>query len=242
MDVSKWEKYLTETDRAVLSGRGFGKRVGFGKRPVVLLIELQNYERGDKDEPISQSIKRFPSSCGDLAWEAVRKVSNVLGAARPKNVPIFYTRIEVDPNSLDTKTQPRKSNFMPKTENWMYGGTWGTEMISEVAPQPGDTVITKPRQSAFFGTPLNAMFTSLGIDTVIIGGGSTSNCVRATVFDSSQLGYRTIVMEDCVFDRIQISHYVNLFDMDRQYADVVPSSEVISYFQKETFQYENMRK
>jgi nicotinamidase-related amidase len=212
--------------------------MGFGKRPALVLIELQNYERGDKEEPIAESIRRFPSSCGDAAWKAVRNIGKILEVARPKKIPTVYTKIEVDPNGIDARAEHRKSELMPMSENWMYAGTWGARMIEEVAPQPGDTVLLKKRASAFFGTPLNAWFNLLGIDTVIVGGGTTSACVRATVYDSSALGYRTIVIEDCVFDRNQISHDVSLFDMDRQFADVVRSEEVIGYLQSRSFVYE----
>jgi nicotinamidase-related amidase len=70
-----------------------------------------------------------------------------------------------------------------------------------------------------------------GIDTVIVCGGATSNCVRATVFDSASLNFRTIVAEEAVMDRIPVSHAISLFDMDRQFADVVKCDEIVAYFE-----------
>ena len=120
-------------------------------------------------------------------------------------------------------------------EGWQWAGTWGTQIVDEVAPEKGDVVLKKPTSNAFFGTPLNTYFTQLGIDTVIIAGGSTANCVRATVIDSSARGYKTIVIEDCVFDRIPIDHEIALFDFQRGSADVVSSKEVINYLKNVTY-------
>src|SRR5690606_8558530 len=82
------------------------------------------------------------------------------------------------------------------------------------------------RTWGYNGTPLLGYLIEREVDTVIIMGGSTSNCVRATVFDASSYNFRTIVVQEGVFDRIPISHAISLFDMDRQFADVVPSAEV----------------
>jgi maleamate amidohydrolase len=91
-------------------------------------------------------------------------------------------------------------------------------------------VIIKKKPSAFFGTPLLSYLVERQIDTVVIVGGATSNCVRATVFDASSFNLRTIVPHDAVFDRLPVSHAISLFDMDRQFADVVSTQEVIERF------------
>ena len=90
----------------------------------------------------------------------------------------------------------------------------------EVGPEPGDVVFVKKKPSAFLGTPLLPYLVDRKIDTLVIVGGATSNCVRATVFDSASYNFRTIVPADAVFDRLAISHAISLFDMDRQFADV----------------------
>jgi nicotinamidase-related amidase len=83
--------------------------------------------------------------------------------------------------------------------------------------------------SAFFGTPLQAYLTELKVDTLIVVGGSTSNCVRATVVDGAQSNYRVLVPREAVFDRIPLSHAVSLFDMDRSSANVMSKDAVIQY-------------
>ena len=76
---------------------------------------------------------------------------------------------------------------------------------------------------------LQSLLTGLGVDTTIIVGNSTSGCVRATACDAISGGFRPIVPSDCVADRVPLSHQVNLFDMDSKYADVMPSTDVLSY-------------
>jgi nicotinamidase-related amidase len=80
---------------------------------------------------------------------------------------------------------------------------------------------------------LAAFLVERSINTVIVVGGATSNCVRATVFDASSYNFRTIVPADAVFDRLPVSHAISLFDMDRQFADVTTASAVIDYLQAE---------
>lgn len=97
----------------------------------------------------------------------------------------------------------------------------------EFAPQPGDVVIFKQRASAFFGTPLIAHLAQLGVDTVIIFGESTSGCVRASTVDGYSNGYHMVMAEECCFDRSEISHKVNLFDLHHKYADVMKVDEIV---------------
>jgi nicotinamidase-related amidase len=113
--------------------------------------------------------------------------------------------------------------------DWCLEGTEGAELLPEVGPKPGDIVFVKKKPSGFHGTPLLGYLIDRGIDTLIVLGGATSNCVQATVFDSASYNFRTIVPADAVFDRLPISHAIGLFDMDRQFADVVTSDEVIAH-------------
>ena len=93
----------------------------------------------------------------------------------------------------------------------------------------GDVVIDKKKPSCFFGTPLQAYLNDRRVDTLIITGGSTANCVRATAVESSSFNYFTILPREAVFDRIPLSHEVSLFDLDRGFADVVTTAEVVDY-------------
>ena len=101
------------------------------------------------------------------------------------------------------------------------------DIIDEVGPLPGEPVLLKSSPSAFWGTPLMGHLNYLGIDTIITCGESTSGCVRASVVDGCTNRYRMVVVEECVFDRHQASHAINLFDMHQKYADVLPLGEVL---------------
>ena len=109
----------------------------------------------------------------------------------------------------------------PETEGWCLEGSEGAQIHALVQPGSDDLILDKTKPSAFHGTPLLDLLVARGVDTVLIAGGSTSNCVRATAVDAASHNLRTIVVEECVFDRFEISHLVALFDLDRQYGDVV---------------------
>ena len=86
--------------------------------------------------------------------------------------------------------------------------------------------------SAFFETNLGSLFTFHGVDTVVVTGGSTSGCVRATVVDSLSRSFRTIVPEECVADKHESPHFANLYDMALKYADVLPVAEVLAFMEQ----------
>ncbi len=218
-----WTDYLGEQDRAVLARGRFAQRMGFGTRPAIVAIDCQRYmvgERGVDDG-------RYPSSCGPIGWAAVDRIAELLHAARGAGVPVFLTRFVLAADGSDIGVYGRKRAFLAGREDWCLEGTPGAELLPEVGPHPGDIVIVKKKPSAFFGTPLLAYLVDRQIDTVVIVGGATSNCVRATVFDASSLNLRTIVPHEAVFDRLPVSHAISLFDMDRQFADVMSTQEVI---------------
>lgn len=227
------DKYgiLTERDQETLATARMGTRMGLGSNVAVIVIDAQVYMIGDKCEPMHESNKRFPSSCGETGWHACEKIKMILEKAREKNMPIFYSQMTMAADGWDAGVYTLKRSLL-QNPNWMLDGTPGWEIAPMLAPGPKDHVFIKKKPSAFFGTPLLSYLNDRHIDTLIITGGSTSNCVRATVFDASSYNYRAIVVEDGVFDRIEISHKVSLFDMDRQWADVMPTSEILEEMEK----------
>lgn len=102
-------------------------------------------------------------------------------------------------------------------------------LIDALAPIDGEVVIHKRSASAFGSTALAAVLNQLGVDTLIVAGESTSGCVRATVVDGRDLRYTVVVPEECVFDRTEASHAINLYDMHREYAHVWLLDETIGY-------------
>lgn len=222
--MKPWDRFLTDEDRAVLARGKWAGRAGTGQRPAVIAIDLQNYmvgERGVDDA-------RYPYSCGEVGWRSVDAGKRILEAARKTSVPVIYTRFVLDPSGNDGGIFIRKVR-KGEGECAFLAGTHGAEIIPEIAPVPGDLVIDKKKASAFFGTPLQAYLTARGIDTLIVIGGSTSNCVRATAVDGSQANYMVLIPEEAVFDRLQLSHAAALFDLDRTFADVVTTDETVAY-------------
>ncbi len=106
------------------------------------------------------------------------------------------------------------------------------DIIDEVEPLPGEAVLRKASPSAFWGTPLIGHLNALHVDTIITCGESTSGCVRASVVDGCTYRFRMTVVEECVFDRHEAAHAMNLFDMNQKYADVLPLQEVLDYLDR----------
>ena len=100
------------------------------------------------------------------------------------------------------------------------------DIVDEVAPIEGEAFLRKSSPSPFYGTPIVGHLNALGVDTLIVAGESTSGCVRASVVDACTHRYHTIVAEECVFDRHEATHAINLFDMNQKYADVLALADI----------------
>jgi nicotinamidase-related amidase len=226
---SIWDEYLTDLDRSVYAAAGFGHRSGFGTRPAILIIDVQYRTCGETPKPIMEAIKEYKTSCGETGWAAVGIIEQLLALARPRSVPIIYPVVERK-NRFDTGRW--KDKIPAIADKTSYIGDRGTRIIESIAPEPGDVVVSKRYASAFFGTPLMTYLNDLDRDTLFVTGATTSGCVRATVADAFSYGFHVVVVEDGVFARGEVSHAINLFDMDQKYADVISSKECLEYLQK----------
>jgi len=227
--MATWDDILTERDKEVFALSGFGKKAGLGQRPALLIIDVNYNFTGDKPEPILESVKRFRTSCGEEGWQAVYRIRELLAEARKKHLPTFYTTAEENRSNstLMVGGWAAKSNRTTEdmTEQWERAN----EIVEEIAPQPGDIIVHKQKPSAFFGTALMSMLNEVHADTVLVCGTTTSGCVRASVIDAFSYNMKVSVVEECVFDRGQASHKINLFDMAMKYADVIPLKETVEY-------------
>jgi nicotinamidase-related amidase len=226
--MATWDDILSERDKQVFALSGYGKRAGFGQRPAVLIIDVNYNFVGDKPEPILESVKRFRNSCGAEGWEGVHHIAELLAAARRKHLPTFYTTGHDDRANAVAFGRWQAKNSR-STEDMSETWDKGNEIVAEIAPQPGDIVVRKQKPSAFFGTPLMSMLNEVHADSVLVAGTTTSGCVRASVIDAFSYNMKVSVVEECVFDRGQASHKINLFDMAMKYADVIPLKETIDY-------------
>ena len=219
-----WDDAITERDKQVYQKSGYGEqRIGFGTKPALVIIDVTYGFTGNKSEPILESIEHFPGSCGEEGWAAIHQIASLLPLARQKHIPVIYSKQDKGRKPegwLNWKSSRAKElDKTPETR----------EIVREIAPVEGEIVIEKTRPSIFFGTPLPVMLNALGIDTLLISGCVTSGCIRASVIDAFSYGYRVAIIEECTFDRGQISHKINLFDMNAKYADVLPMAEVKEY-------------
>jgi len=221
----QWTDLLSAEDRATMERARFGRRIGLGEHPAVLVIDVQTYMVGRP----GSALDAYPSACPS-ARAALAPLARLLAAARAAGAPVIYTVFTLRRDGGDIGVYGRKRDLLT-IDGWCLEGTPGAAIVPEVAPQPGDIVLPKKKPSAFFGTPLLSLLIDRGVDTILVTGGSTSNCVRATVVDSASYNFRTAVAADCVFDRFAISHRVALFDMDRQYADVLESATAVSHLE-----------
>ncbi|OGP18973.1 MAG: hypothetical protein A2038_02705 [Deltaproteobacteria bacterium GWA2_57_13] len=222
-----WDPFLTEQDKAHVAMKP-PKSIGFGPKPALLLIDLYRWVFGDKPEPVLEAIKAWPGSCGLAAWNAIPHIQTLLRTAREVRIPIIHItglpgagvdewsfRRDGDPSQLSPEARERRRRKF--------------DIVNEVEPLPGEAVLRKLSPSAFWGTPLVGHLNQLGVDTVIACGESTSGCVRASVVDGCTYRFRMIVAEECVFDRHEACHAINLFDMNQKYADVLPLKDVVQY-------------
>ncbi|RAI37398.1 isochorismatase family protein [Rhodoplanes roseus] len=225
-----WNKFLTERDKQVFAASGYGANGGFGKRPALLVIDVNWAFCGDKPEPILESIKRWRNSCGAEGWTAVAHIKQLVEKARAKGLPVIYTTGVRRADNWDAGSWAWKNTRNSEDKLAIVPNLDGNEIVSEIAPGPKDIVITKQKPSGFFGTNLASYLTLLGADSVIVTGTTTSGCVRATVLDAFSLNYRVALAEEGCFDRSEASHAINLCDMHAKYADVVKTAEVLTFF------------
>jgi len=227
MNPKVWSSFITDLDQQVFDAAGYGKTMGTGTRPALFIIDVHYNFVGDAPEPILESVKKYRTSCGERGWSSVEHIQRLLGAARSKNLPVVYTVSERRKDYLDSGVQRLKSyRHMEPTS---VAGSKGSQVVAEVAPETQDILISKRKPSAFFGTPLMSYMNDLDVDTIILTGTTTSGCIRATAVDAFSYNFKTVIHEECCFDRFDSSHAINLFDLNTKYADVVPLKSVMEY-------------
>jgi nicotinamidase-related amidase len=229
MSEPVWNKFLTERDKQVFATGGFGSRQGFGKRPAILVVDVNYNFCGDRPEPILESIKRWRNSCGEEAWEGIKAIKRLLDAGRAKGLPVIYTTGIRRADNWDAGGWAWKNKRTVERQKAQGTGENGDTIVPEIAPQPQDIMIFKQKPSAFAGTPLMSYLMLLGADSLLLAGTTTSGCVRATVLDAFSTNIKTTVVEEGCFDRSQASHAINLCDMHAKYADVLKLDEVLEF-------------
>lgn len=222
-----WDRYLSEQDKTHAALKPH-KPIDFGKKPALLLIDLYRWVFGDKPQPLLETVDEWPGSCGMAGWNALPHIQKLLQAAREARIPIIH--ISGLPGAgVDEWSFRREGDTSKLSAEALERRRHKFDIIDEVEPLPGEAVLRKLSPSAFWGTPLVGHLNQLGIDTVITCGESTSGCVRASVVDGCTYRFRMVVAEECVFDRHEACHAINLFDMNQKYADVLQLEDILQY-------------
>jgi nicotinamidase-related amidase len=197
---------------------GFGLALQPGRRPALLVIDfVQAYLA--PGSPLYAGVESARSACQRL-----------LAASRAAGIPVLHTNVRYQPGGRDGGVFFRKIPALKCFEAGVHPDL--AAFAAGLEPAPGETVITKQYASAFFATPLASTLTSLGVDTVLIAGVSTSGCVRASAVDACQHGFIPLVVRDAVGDRHSAPHEANLFDLQAKYAEVVGLAAALQYLEK----------
>lgn len=208
-DLEEQKKYFKE--------RGFGREVGFGKRPAVLVIDIIGAFT-DPNLPLGSDLTNV-----------IKETKKILDASRASEIPILFSTMGYDDNNLkDAGVWAIKQGGLITLKS----GTPEVAIDSRLERKEDEQIIVKKYASVFFGTDLISRLNTLGIDTLILVGCTTSGCVRATAVDGVQNGYRVIIAEEAVGDRSESAHQQSLFDLNAKYGDVVSVNKIIEYVTK----------
>jgi nicotinamidase-related amidase len=194
---------------------------GFGKRPALVNVDVQHaYTRPDEFVTAYETDPR-----------QVEYINRLAELMRERKLPVVWTYVAYSDSGDDCGVWGTRSDGPDALQNIKSGSRRSQLDDRLVIDSKRDTIINKRMASAFHETHLPSLLNFHRIDTVIVTGGSTSGCVRATVVDSLSHGFRTIVPEECTADRHESPHFANLYDMRVKYADVVPVARVFAYLQ-----------
>ena len=219
--MKPWDGIISEEEQKAYQAAGFGRSSGIGRRPALLIIDVQYRTIGTVSRPFWESIKEYPTSCGDVGWNAMRKIALLLAEFRRNGWPVLYPHVAPKNKATDS------GRLAEKVPAIMDIPERGYQFPPEIAPRQGDVLLPKKHPSAFFATPLVSHLIDLGADTLVVTGCTTSGCVRGSVVDAFAYNFKVLVPHDAVYDRSATSHAVNLFDMASKYADVASTAEVL---------------
>jgi nicotinamidase-related amidase len=211
---------IDPTTRDRYAAAGFGKPIGLGSRPALLIIDVQYRTVGTEPRPFDEAVQEFPTSCGEVGWSAVANIARLLEVFRANGWPVLYPHVAPKQSYDAGRLGAKVPGIMSIPER-------GYDFVEEVAPAEADVLVPKRHPSAFFGTPLASYLIDAGADSLVITGCTTSGCVRSSVADAFSYNFRVAVPNDAVYDRSPVVHEVNLFDMAQKYADVMSTDDLL---------------
>ncbi|MEH6551006.1 MAG: isochorismatase family protein [Pseudomonadales bacterium] len=195
------------------------KRFGFGNKAILVNIDPQKaYTRTDLFKTAYETDPR--------QLEYVNELAKVF---RSMEWPVVWTHVAYMESAEDAGIWGTRTDTEDSLQNIKFGSVRSEFDDRLEIDRVKDVVYLKKMPSAFFETQLQSLCVWHQVDTVILTGGSTSGCIRATSVDSLSRGYRTIVPEECVADKHESYHYANLTDLSLKYADVLEVQEVFDW-------------
>ena len=222
-----WQGAIPADDLARYQAAGYGdtiagtetRAISAGTSPALIVVDMT----------LAFVDGRWPTGCPETAWPAVHANARLLAEMRRLGHPVYFTKLYAEPDHVP---------FPGQKGRWKTVGRRppdpdlppGDVIVDELAPEPDELVICKSHKpSGFFGTELASLLVYDKVDTVVITGLTTSGCVRATAVDAFQYNFDVVIPFECVADRSQISHKVNLLDLHMKYVDVAPLDQVIDW-------------
>ena len=202
--------------------RGFQRRVGFGKKPALVNVDLAN----------AWTRPGNPFTCEHIDDQVIPAVQKLLAAFRKQGLPVVHvtTCYQVTDRSNPHTDMGLWHNKIPvEVVNEANKSLW--EIDSRIAPIAGEQVLVKKRASAFHGTHLAGFLRAAGVDTVLVTGVTASACVRETVCDALADGFRPIAVKEAIGDRVPGAVLWNLFDIDAKFGDVETTERCLQYLE-----------
>jgi N-carbamoylsarcosine amidase len=218
-DITDALETIFSADSKLYRNRGFMRRVGFGKRPALINIDLAN----------AWTRPGNPFTCDGMDV-IIPGVQRLLAAARSKGIPVVFTTTAYAVTNGPNSDMGLWHHKIPVEV--LQLGTEAVAIDERIAPEPGEQVIVKKFASAFHGTYVAGFLRAAGVDTVIVTGVTMAGCVRHTVEEAIGLGFRPIVVRECVGDRVAGAIEWNLFDIEAKFGDVEELEDVLDYLER----------
>ena len=215
-DVKQALDVLFRANSELYQGRGFQRRIGYGKKPALINIDLAN----------AWTRPGNAFTCDGMET-IIPGVQALLTAFRARGLPVVYTTTAYTVTSGPNTDMGLWHHKIPVEV--LAEGSEAVQIDDRIAPLPNEMVIVKKRASGFNGTYLNGYLKACGVDTIIVTGVTAAACVRHTIEDGIAEGFRPIAVRECVGDRIAGAVEWNLFDIDAKFGDVEPLENVLAY-------------
>lgn len=197
-------------------------RFGFGEKAILVNVDPQKaYTRTDLFKTAYETDPR--------QMEYVNSLAKIF---RSIQWPVVWTHVAYMESGEDCGIWGTRTNTPDSLQNIKFNSERSEFDDRLEINRQKDVIYCKKMPSAFFETPLQSLCVWHKIDTVVITGGSTSGCIRATAVDALSRGYRTIVPEECVADKHESYHFANLTDLAIKYADVVEVQDIFDWLEE----------